>query len=205
MVQKIFSVAAALAACASAQAWKPAISANLLPHFETVDGKRVFFADGVPFTVLTVETHWDELIYGRHAETMRVYDYMYPAAAAMELNALKVPIKWSVVEPAEGVYDFSYVDHVRHMAEHNGLKLVLCWFGHYASGAGTLYSNMQGDVFAPMYIIKDTARFPRAVDAEGEITTPRPTIIPPSSSVRPPLSAPSWSTCAAPTAGAPSS
>jgi hypothetical protein len=132
-----------------------------------VNGKKVFFVDGLPYTVLTVETHWDELIHGRYAETMRAYDYMYPAAAAMGLNALKVPIKWSVVESEEGVFDFSYVDHVRQMAERNGLRLVLCWFGHYASGAGTLYSNMQGDVFAPMYIIKDTVRFPRAVDAEG--------------------------------------
>jgi hypothetical protein len=167
MIRRIFVLAAAAAAGLAAQTWKPAISANPLPHFETVNGKRVFFADGLPFTVLTVETHWDELIYGRYAETMRVYDYMYPAAAAMGLNALKVPIKWSVVEPAEGRYDFSYVDRVRRMAERNGLKLVLCWFGHYASGAGTLYANMQGDVFAPMYIIQDTARFPRAVDAEG--------------------------------------
>ncbi|HWR53332.1 MAG TPA: hypothetical protein VN428_19655 [Bryobacteraceae bacterium] len=168
MIRRIFLLPAAIAAGLVAQTWKPAVSANPLPHFEKVNGKRVFFSDGVPLTVLTVETHWDELIYSRYSETMRVYNYMYPAAAAMGLNALKVPIKWSVVEPAEGVYDFSYVDHVRQMAERHHLKLVLCWFGHYASGAGTLYSNMQGDVFAPMYIIKDTARFPRAVDGEGK-------------------------------------
>ena len=152
----------------SAQSWKPAGSANRAPHFEVIDGKKVFFADGLPFTVLTVETHWEELIYGRYAETMRVYDYMYPAAEKIGLNALKVPIKWSVVEPSEGVYDFSYVDHVKNMAERHHLKLVLGWFGHYASGSGILYRNMTGDVFAPMYIIKDTARFPRAVDAAGE-------------------------------------
>lgn len=150
-----------------AQLWKPAASPNPVPHFEIVNGKRVFFSEGLPFTILTVETHWDELIYGRYTETMHAYDYMYPAAAAMGLNTLKVPIKWSMVEPSEGVYDFSYVDHVRRMAEKHHLKLVLCWFGHYASGAGTLYSNMQGDVFAPMYIIQDTSRFPRAVDADG--------------------------------------
>lgn len=168
MIRRMFLLMILLAACLMAQTWKPAVSPNPLSHFETVNGKRVFYTDGLPFTVLTAETHWDELIYGRYGETMRVYDYMYPAATAMGLNALKVPIKWSVVEPAEGVYDFSYVDHVRHMAEQHGLKLVLGWFGHYASGAGTLYSNMQGDVFAPMYIIKDTVRFPRAVDAAGE-------------------------------------
>ena len=151
-----------------AQTWKPAVSPDRQPHFEIVNGKRVFFSGGLPFTVLAVETQWEELIYGRYADTMHAYDYMYPAAAEMHLNALKVPIKWSVVEPSEGVYDFSYVDHVIRMAERNNLKLVLGWFGHYASGAGTIYSNMAGDVFAPMYIIKDPVRFPRAVDAEGK-------------------------------------
>jgi hypothetical protein len=152
----------------AAQTWKPASSANPAPHFQAVGGKKVFFADGLPFTILTVETHWEELIHGRYAETMRAYDYMYPAAEAMGLNALKVPVKWSVVEPSEGIYDFSYVDHVRTMAERHRLKLVLGWFGHYASGRGTLYSNMTGNVFAPMYIIQDTTRFPRAVDAAGK-------------------------------------
>ena len=71
-------------------------------------------------------------------------------------------------QPSEGVYDFFYIDHVKRMAEKHHLKLVLCWFGHYASGAGTIYANMAGDVFAPMYIIQDTARFPRAVDADGK-------------------------------------
>jgi hypothetical protein len=167
MVRRMFLLPAA-AACLVAQTWKPAVSPNPVPHFETVNSKKVFFADGLPFTVLTVETHWDELIYGRYKETMHVYDYMYPAAEAMGLNALKVPVKWSVVEPSEGVYDFFYVDHVKRMAEKHHLKLVLCWFGHYASGAGTIYANIAGDVFAPMYIIQDTARFPRAVDADGK-------------------------------------
>jgi hypothetical protein len=105
-----------LAVPLAAQTWKPAVSPDRQPHFEIVDGKRVFFSGGLPFTVLAVETQWDELIYGHYADTMHAYDYMYPAAAEMHLNALKVPIKWSVVEPSEGVYDFSYVDHVKRMA-----------------------------------------------------------------------------------------
>ena len=84
-----------------AQTWKPAVSPDRQPHFEIVNGKHVFFSGGFPFTVLAVETQWEELIYGRYADTMHAYDYMYPAAAEMHLNALKVPIKWSVVEPSE--------------------------------------------------------------------------------------------------------
>ena len=47
------------------------------------------------------------------------------------LNALKVPIKWSMTEPEKGSYDFSYVDHAKNLAEKHHLKLVLDWFGHY--------------------------------------------------------------------------
>ncbi len=148
--------------------WKPPVSRNSAPHFEVMDGRKVLFVDGLPFTALSAETEWNELIHGKYAETMGVYDYTYPAAAKMQLNALKVPVKWSMVEPEEGRYDFAYVDHAKHMAEENHLKLILNWFGHYASGQGTAYRNFTGEVFAPMYIIKDEQRFPRAVDADGK-------------------------------------
>lgn len=168
MPSAMIAIAAAVAASLTAPPWRPAVSADPLPHFESVEGKSVFFADGLPFTVLTVEIEWDELVYGRYRETRRAYDHLYPAAAEMGLNALKVPVKWSMVEPAEGVYDFGYVDHVRRMAERHHLKLVLGWFGHYASGRGTVYADFEGELYAPMYVIEDRVRFPRAVDADGE-------------------------------------
>lgn len=142
-------------------------SSNLMPHFEEMDGRQVLHVDGWPFTVLTVEIPWVDLIYGRHQETMHAYDYLYPAARALGLNALKVPIKWSMIEPEQGVYDFSYLDHAKRMAEQNDLKLVVGWFGHYASGDGTIYRNLTGEVFAPMYVVEDDATYPRAVDADG--------------------------------------
>jgi hypothetical protein len=138
-----------------------------VPHFEQVDGRQVFYVDGRPFTVLTVEIPWVDLIYGRYQETLGAYDTLYPAAKALGLNALKVPIKWSMIEPERGVYDFSYLDHVIGTARKHGLRLVLGWFGHYASGDGTIYRNMTGEVFAPMYVIEDEKTYPRAVDADG--------------------------------------
>ncbi len=142
-------------------------SQNLMPHFETVDGRKIFYVDGRPFTVLAVEIPWWDLAHGRYAEALQVYDYLYPAARAMGMNALKVPIKWAMVEPEKGIYDFSYIDHAKRTAEQHGLKLVLCWFGHYASSDGTIYINLTGDVFAPMDIILDEKTYPRAIDADG--------------------------------------
>jgi len=141
-------------------------SSNLMPHFESANGRQVLFVDGWPFTVLAVEIPWDQLLHGKYRETMQAYDYLYPAAEAIGLNALKVPVKWSVVEPQKGAFDFAYIDHAKSMAEKHHLKLILNWFGHYASGNGNIYLNLTGQVFAPMDIIEDQEQYPRAIDAD---------------------------------------
>ncbi|WP_263368730.1 DUF5597 domain-containing protein [Edaphobacter bradus] len=147
--------------------WQIPSGQNLLPHFEAVGSRKVLYVDGMPFTVLAVEIPWWDLVYGRYEKTFASYDYLYPASEKMGLNTLKVPVKWSMVEPKQGAFDFSYVDHAKHMAEKHHLKLVLNWFGHYASGDGTLYANLAGDVYAPMYVIEDEKTYPRAVDEDG--------------------------------------
>ncbi len=144
--------------------WQMPTSTNWLPHFEPANGRQILFVEGRPFAVLAVEIPWWDVTTG---DTYTVYDYLYPAAKGMGLNALKVPIKWSLVEPEQGVYDFSYVDHVKATAEKHGLKLVLNWFGHYASNDGTIYGNLTGQLYAPAYIVEDEKNYPRAVDGDG--------------------------------------
>jgi hypothetical protein len=151
----------------TADVWRVPVSGSLMPHFEMANGRRILYVDGRPFTALAVEIPWWDLIYGRYQETETTYDNLYPAAEKIGLNTLKVPIKWSMVEPEKGRYDFSYVDHAKSMAEKHHLKLVLNWFGHYASGDGTIYGNLTGELYAPMYLVEDEKTYPRAVDADG--------------------------------------
>jgi hypothetical protein len=151
------------------EVWKVPTSQSLLPHFENINGRKVLYADGRPFAALAVEIPWWDLIYGKYHQTEGAYDDLYPAAEKLGLNALKVPVKWSMIEPEQGVYDFSYVDHARTMAENHHLKLILNWFGHYASGDGTIYGNLTGDLYVPMYIAEDEKTYPRAVDADGRV------------------------------------
>jgi hypothetical protein len=144
-------------------------SQNLRPHFETVDGRQILFVEGRPFFMLTAELPWYQSRYGQYRETMNAWDYVYPAARKMHMNTLKVAVKWSQIEPQKGVFDFSYVDHVKALAEANGLKLILGWFGHYASGAsGNIYRNLDNQMFVPMDIIEDDKTYPRAVDGDGK-------------------------------------
>jgi hypothetical protein len=73
-----------------------------MPHFEEPNGRKILYVDGFPFTALAVEIPWWGLIYGRYKETEGTYDKLYPVAAKLSLNALKVPIKWSMIEPEKG-------------------------------------------------------------------------------------------------------
>lgn len=72
----------------------------------------------------------------------------------MNGNAVLAPVSWALVEPEEGVFDFSLVEAMLHEARANGLRLVLLWFGAFKNAAST---------YAPRWVRADDARFPRAV------------------------------------------
>ena len=170
-------LAAALSVCAAVPGyaqdrhapdpWQPALSSNALPHIEKSGRRPMLYVDGAPFTALGVEIPWWDLRYGHYAEDLSVYDDLYPKARQLGANMLKVPVKWSMVEPEKDHYDFSYMDHAIRMAQTNHLHLILDWFGHYASNDGNIYGNLTGDLYAPMYIVEDEKTYPRAVDADG--------------------------------------
>ena len=151
-----------------AASWSIPASTNLMPHIQEMKGHDLLYVDGHPFSALAVEIPWWDIVFPRYRETENAYDYLYPAAEKLGLNTLKVPVKWSMIEPEKGKYDFSYVDHARAMAEKYHLKLVLNWFGHYASGDGTVYHNFTGELFVPLYIAEDEKTYPRAVDEDGK-------------------------------------
>jgi hypothetical protein len=140
-----------------------------MPHIEPVNGHGVLFVDGQPFSMLGTEIPWWDLRAGHTREDLAVYDNLYPKARELGMNMLKVPVKWSAVEPAIDQYDFSYVDHALAQARKNHLRLVLDWFGHYASGDGNIYENLTGEMYAPQYIVDDENTYPRAVDADGVV------------------------------------
>lgn len=149
--------------------WNPPHSANLLPHIEPVNGHSLLFVDGQPFSMLGTEIPWWDLRAGHTREDLGVYDQLYGKAHELGMNMLKVPVKWSTVEPAKDQYDFSYVDRALAMAKANHLRLVLDWFGHYASGDGNIYKSLTGEMYAPQYIVEDEKTYPRAVDADGVV------------------------------------
>ncbi|MBB4616985.1 DUF5597 domain-containing protein [Sphingomonas abaci] len=87
--------------------------------------------------------------------------YMAPHWArlrAMHLNTVLAPVAWEAIEPREGVYDWSSVDALLRDARAHDLKLVVLWFGAWKNSMST---------YAPAWVKRDPARFPRAQLPDG--------------------------------------
>lgn len=88
--------------------------------------------------------------------------YMAPHWArlrAMHLNTVLAPVSWELIEPQEGVFDWSSVDRLISSARANNLKLVLLWFGAWKNSMST---------YPPAWVKRDPVRFPRAQLPNGQ-------------------------------------
>jgi hypothetical protein len=93
-------------------------------------------------------------------------DDILPKLAEMHFNTVLMPVAWDQIEPVEGNFDFSILDHWMEVARVQHLHLVLLWFGSWKNA----FSE-----YAPAWVLSDTARFPRVLSAEGtqlEILSP---------------------------------
>lgn len=92
------------------------------------------------------------------AGTAAQADSILPAMARLHLNTVLMPVAWEQLEPKEGAYDFSILDHWIDVARQQNVHLVLLWFGSWKNA----FSE-----YAPDWVKADTQRFPRAQAADG--------------------------------------
>lgn len=83
---------------------------------------------------------------------------VWPKLRAMHLNTVLAPVYWELMEPEEGVFDFTHVDAMIKQARQSNLKLVLLWFGTWKNSMSC---------YAPAWVKKDYKRFPRTLDRNG--------------------------------------
>jgi beta-galactosidase GanA len=92
------------------------------------------------------------------AGTAAEADEILPRLAKLHLNTVLTPVAWEQIEPAEGQFDFSILDHWMDVARHEDMRLVLLWFGSWKNA----FSE-----YAPAWVKADAKRFPRQTGADG--------------------------------------
>lgn len=137
--------------CCSLLTYVPA-RAQEMPHVERRGEAIQLIVDGEPYLALGGEFH---------NSSPSSPNYMAPIWDRLARNGVRTAIgaaSWELVEPQEGRFDFVPVDDQIRQARAHGIRLVLIWFGAYKNAEST---------YAPSWVRRDEARFPRAVRDPG--------------------------------------
>lgn len=129
-----------------------AAHARDLPHLRSLDGTTQLIVRGRPFLILGGE------LGNSSAGTGAQADRILPRLARLDLNTVLMPVAWDRIEPRQGQFDFSRVDHWIEVARARHLHLMLLWFGSWKNAVSS---------YAPRWVLDDPRRFPRAVSAAG--------------------------------------
>ncbi len=132
-----------------------AAGAAAQPALVTRDGVTRFEIDGKPFVMFGGELHNSTSSSEQYMDDIDVWEQMKDA----HFNFVIASASWELVEPQEGRYDFSSVDHVIRNARKHGLKVVMIWFASWKNGYST---------YAPGYVKRNPKKYPLAEDRDGK-------------------------------------
>ncbi len=126
--------------------FEPAVKKQA-PHLEKRGHAVQLIVDGKPFLALAGEIH-------NSSSSSREYmKEIWPRLQASGMNSVLAAVEWSLVEPKEGVFDFSLVNGLIKDARSHNLHLMLLWFGSW--------KNAQSH-YVPAWVKRDYRRFARA-------------------------------------------
>jgi beta-galactosidase GanA len=141
------------------------LAADELPHFIHSGGKHALIVDGAPFLILGAQTNNSSNYPAMLPKVWSVVDRLHA-------NTVEIPVAWEQIEPAEGHFDFSWIDALLAEARRHNVRLVPLWFGAIKNTSPS---------YAPEWVKGDSKRFPRMTTKEGKahyVLTPlaRPTL-----------------------------
>lgn len=128
-----------------------------LPRLERSADHARLIVDDEPFLCIGGELH------NSSSSDRRYMAPLWEKIAATNANSVIATVAWDQVEPEEGLFDFSVVDGLLEDARTAGLRLVIIWFGAFKNASST---------YAPSWVRRDTARFPRADRGAEPMRTP---------------------------------
>lgn len=156
MKMRSMLIATAFAALAATM---PLVAQDL-PAVRTEGSAQQFILQGKPFLMFGGELGNSSSLTSAQA------DEVLPKLAHLHFNTVLMPVGWNQIEPEEGHFDFSILDHWIDVARQQNIRLVPLWFGSWKNA----FSE-----YAPAWVLSDTKRFPREISAEGfplEILSP---------------------------------
>lgn len=110
------------------------------------------------FVVLGLQAQERSMILGGELSNSAVtsvedVDKVIPRMKVLGLNTVLVPAYWEFMEPEEGRFDFSLIDHIIQRARENDLKIVFLWFGAWKNSmscyAPLWFKKIQGVFLVP--------------------------------------------------------
>jgi len=114
-----------------------------LPHIKMENGVGRLIVNGRPFLFMGGE------LDNSSAGTAAQADSIVPKLAALHLNTILVPVAWEQIEPKEGSFDFSILDHWMETARHCNMRLVLLWFGSWKNAFSNYATAPSIDFYSP--------------------------------------------------------
>ena len=141
-----------LALLAGAFSMIATVKAQDLPRFDRAPGSTQLIVGGKPFLILGGE------LGNSAAGTAAQADEILPRVAHSHANTALIPVSWELIEPAEGKFDFTILDHWIEQARAQKMHLVLLWFGSWKNAFSS---------YAPDWVKRDTRRFARALAPDG--------------------------------------
>lgn len=124
-----------------------------LPHIKMENGAGELIVNGQPFLILGGE------LGNSSAGTAAEADQIVPKLALMHVNTILMPVAWEQIEPKEGSFDFSILDHWIEISRKHKMHLVLLWFGSWKNSVSS---------YVPAWVKADAQRFPRAESSDGK-------------------------------------
>ena len=96
-----------------------------IPYIVQQGNRKVLMVNGAPFIMLAGEVH------NSNSSSVEYMEQVWSRAKELGMNTLLLPVTWELIEPQEGIFDFSIVDALIQQARKREKKLGFLWFGSW--------------------------------------------------------------------------